>query len=147
MTDVDTDTLARTACGEARSDGDIGMSAVAAVVMNRCRAANAYLAKHPTAAHHPLYGDGTPASCCKMPFQFSCWLPSDPNRAKLLAVDDTDPQFAIALALAGQAVAGTLADPTDGATSYKVTSLPWPSAWGQQIEPCAVIGHQSFYRL
>jgi spore germination cell wall hydrolase CwlJ-like protein len=39
MTDRDTDVLARTVCGEARGEGEAGMSDVACVVMNRVRAA------------------------------------------------------------------------------------------------------------
>jgi len=147
MTSPDQDTLARTVWGEARGEGDIGMQAVAAVVMNRCAAAQAYLAAHPDKNQHPLYGDGTSASACKMPWQFSCWNANDPNRPKLLAVDNTDPQFAIALDVAAQAIAGGLADPTGGALYYKINAIPWPSAWGTEVAPTAVIGNQSFYIL
>lgn len=145
MTDPNIDTLARTLWGEARGEEDVGMSAVAQVVMNRCAAAKVYMAKHGRA--HPLYGDGTPASACKVPYQFSCWLPSDPNREKLLAVDDSDPQFAVALQIADTAVNGALEDTAGVALYYKTNSLPWPAAWGEQVDPLTVIGNQSFYVL
>ena len=144
--DPDQDTLARTIWGEARGEALPGMQAVAAVVMNRCAVAVRYVADH-AGRQHPLYGDGTAASCCKMPWQFSCWNSNDPNRAKLLAVTADDPQFVDACQIAADAIAGTLADPTGGATSYKTNALPWPSAWGPEVAPLAVIGDQSFYNL
>ena len=138
--------LARTLWGEARGDGNIGMQAVACVIMNRCAIGKAYQLKH---GHpHPLYGDGSPSGVCLAPWQFSAWNSGDPNRSKMIAVTaESDPIFIQALDIAADAINGRLIDPTGGATSYKTTALPWPKAWGDQVAPTAIIGHQSFYRL
>ena len=129
-----TDTLARTIWGEARSEGYEGMQAVASVVLNRI-------------ASGKTWWGADIESVCLEPWQFSCWNANDPNRAKLLAVDQRDDQFVTALEISAQAVAGTLPDNTNGATTYKVTSLPWPAEWGEPVDPVAVIGQQSFYVL
>lgn len=138
--------LARTMYGEDRGDGAAGMDAVGCVVRNRVTAAKAYIAKH--GKPHPLFGDGTYASACLVPFQFSCWLRNDPNRPKIVAVTaESDPVFAEALELAAEIIAGLITDPTNGATSYKETSLPWPRSWGAVQPALAVIGRQTYYRL
>jgi spore germination cell wall hydrolase CwlJ-like protein len=133
------DTLARTIWGEARGEGAAGMAAVAAVVMNRVRIA---------AAHGGRYWWGKDAEgVCRAQAQFACWNPGDPNRAKLLAVDDGDAEFRVALGIAANALAGRLQDPTLGATSYKVASLPWPHDWGPPRQPLITIGKHAFYNL
>lgn len=131
MTDV-TDTLARTLWGEARGEGYVGMAAVAAVVLHR--------------AAHPGWWGHDVAGCCTAPYQFSCWLADDPNRAKLLGVDRTDPQFAQAQEIATRMIGGTMGgDPVNGADSYYAAGSPEP-AWARGREPCAVIGHHRFYK-
>jgi hypothetical protein len=125
------DTMARTVWGEARGEGVAGMQAVASVILNR--------------AAHPGWRGSDVASCCTHPYQFSCWLPGDPNRAKLLAVTADDPQFFQALAIATDALAGMLPDVTGGADSYYATGTPEP-IWAVGLTPCAVIGRHQFYR-
>src|SRR3546814_14859458 len=93
------DLLARTIWGEARGEPVRGMEAVAAVVMNRVA--------------RPGWWGRTVASVCTKAYQFACWNEDDPNRAKLLAVTDADPIFAIARRIARRAVAGPPAAPTD----------------------------------
>ncbi len=133
------DILARTIWGEARGEGADGMIAVAAVVMNRARV---------SADHGGRYWWGKDCiGICKAQAQFSCWNPGDPNRAKLLAVDDSDPEFRLALTIASDALAGRAPDPTFGATSYKVASLPWPYDWGPFRQPLVIIGKHAFYNL
>ncbi|HEY5046718.1 MAG TPA: cell wall hydrolase [Rhizomicrobium sp.] len=134
--------LAATLYGEARGEGEAGLEAVACVVLNRVRIARA--------GNRAQFGCGTVASCCLAPWQFSCWNEADPNRAKLLALDFDRPIFASewqCLEIARRALAGGLPDTVDGATFYKVSSLPWPREWGRQVPPAKVIGRQSFYRL
>jgi spore germination cell wall hydrolase CwlJ-like protein len=134
-----TDTLARTLWGEARGEGEAGMIAVAAVVLNRLRI---------SAEHGGRYWWGcTIEGVCRARSQFSCWNPGDPNRAKLLAVDDGDPAFRMAKAVASDAIAGRLSDPTFGATTYKVASLPWPYSWGRPRLPLIEIGKHAFFNL
>src|SRR3546814_9989229 len=103
------DLLARTIWGEARGEPVRGMEAVAAVVMNRVA--------------RPGWWGRTVASVCTKAYQFACWNEDDPNRAKLLAVTDADPIFAIARRIARRAVAGTLDDPPVGATHYPAVSI------------------------
>ena len=128
-----TEILARTIWGEARNQGAEGMQAVANTVMNRVVRGG--------------WWGSTITGVCLKPWQFSCWNADDPNRAKLLSVTDADPQFAEALGIAQQAIDGDLQDITGGATSYKVSSLAWPTSWGEKIDPICEIGSQSFYNL
>ena len=131
--DTALDTLARTIYGEARSEGIAGMTAVAAVIVNR--------------ANHPRWWGHDISNVCTTPWQFSCWNANDPNLPKLEAVTDADPAFAPALDIAARAVGGLLPDPTNGATSYyDVSMLQHSPYWSQGREPCAKIGRLIFYR-
>ena len=124
--------VARTAWGEARGEGVDGMHGVINVIATR-------------AANPRWWGDDF-ASVCLRPYQFSCWLPTDPNRAQLLAVTEEDPQFCRALALADFAMLGELNDITGGADSYFAIGSDLP-AWAVGRKPTAVIGNQKFYRI
>jgi len=142
MVDDDTDILARTIYGEARGEGLGGMKAVASVVMNRCRIAQQYYQNHQ--CPHPLFGGGSPASACKMPWQFSCWNAADPNCRIINDVDDSDPVFSECLHIATDAISGALTDSTNGATHYYDRRSPIPD-WAEGKEPCAAIGHHLFF--
>jgi N-acetylmuramoyl-L-alanine amidase len=137
----DLQVLAATVYGEARGDGRLGQEAVACVVTNRVAL------RHVT--DRKQFGDGTVRGCCLVPEQFSCWNRGDPNRAKLFALDFVTAEASLSgcIAVAAQALAGALADPTHGATFYKVSTLAWPREWGAETPPLATIGRQSFYRL
>jgi N-acetylmuramoyl-L-alanine amidase len=126
------DTLARTIWGEARGEGVTGMGAVAAVIVNRAR--------------HPRWWGHDIANVCRTPLQFDCWNTGDPNRPKLEAVTAADPQFSVAQHIAAEAVHGTLADPTGGATSYYDNSLTTPPYWARGRQPCATIGRLIFFK-
>lgn len=132
MTEVET--LARTAFGEASSDGEAGMTAVCNVVVNRVNSGVTW------------WGSSI-AGVCLAKMQFDCWFPGTADYNRMLAATTDDPAFATALAIAEQAVAGILADTTRGATTYKRSDLPWPRSWGDEIAPLVVIGSQSFYNL
>ena len=138
----DTDILARTIFGEARGEGSAGMKAVASVVMNRCLHAAAYMLPHGDG--HPLFGDGSPESACKMPWQFSCWNAADPNSQIINDVGDSDAIFHQCLTTAQNAISGEIADSTNGATYYYDRRSPTPS-WAEGKEPCAAIGHHLFF--
>jgi cell wall hydrolase len=126
------DVLARTIFGEARGDGAAGMEAVASVVLNRVKIGG--------------WWGGDVIGVCLAKDQLDCWMPG-PDLPAVQEADESDPVFQTALDIAGEAVAGTLADTVNGATSYKVTTLPWPHDWGPEVPPVAVVGHQSFYIL
>lgn len=98
------DYIARTAWGEARSEGKTGMQAVINVIMNRVNAGAWYGA--------------TPKEVVLKKWQFSCWNENDPNRLLLMAVDERDKNFATAKELATLAYNGQLPDITDGALGY-----------------------------
>ncbi len=128
------DVLARTIYGEARGEPVRGKEAVAAVVVNRVRRArlrNGYWWGHDI------------KSVCQKPWQFSCWNESDPNRDKLCAVTSANSVFKTCLRVARRAVAGTLKDPTAGATHYHALGIEPP--WARGHEPSATIGRHKFY--
>lgn len=135
--EIDLDTMARTMWGEARSEGNVGMHAVANVIMNRYRMALN------SSGYAKMWGN-TPAGICTKPYQFSCWLSNDPNYKKLVAVSaDKDPAFANALSLARQALQYKLPDITGGATYYHTKAIR--PKWALNIEPISEIGSHKFY--
>ncbi|MCI4660271.1 MAG: cell wall hydrolase [Neomegalonema sp.] len=134
-------TAARTIYGEARGEPHKGQSAVAWVLKNRARLARAHLAAR--ARVHPLYGDGTLTGAARAPWQFSCWNQDDPNRARLLAADFTDPRFCTAFAIAAQVWANLTPDPSLGATHYHHRAIA--PAWSKGQRPCAAIGAHLFF--
>jgi N-acetylmuramoyl-L-alanine amidase len=143
MTADQVDTLARTIYGEARGSGQGGMTAVACVVMNRCRVAQRYVSLH--GKPHPEFGDGTPQSCCWVDEQFDCWNDDDPNVDIIENVTDADDVFQEAFDIATTAVGGSLADITSGATFYYAKTMPQPPYWAKGKTPCADIGGQLFF--
>lgn len=128
--DNQADVVARTIWGEARNQGQAGMQAVGAVIQNRVKKGG--------------WWGTTPEEVCKKKYQFSCWLDSDPNKDKLLAVTETDAQFKQAMNIAKQVVAGTLPDNTGGATHYHTKSIS--PAWAAKMIKTATIGDHIFYK-
>lgn len=130
------DTLARTLWGEARGEGSAGMQAVANVVQNRVRIAQ---------ARGKFWWGNTIIEVCQKPYQFSCWNRSDPSFRKLQAVEETNLYFATALRIARRALIGALEDITDGATHYHADYVePY---WARGKPPIKVIGRHIFYKL
>lgn len=138
----DVDVLARTIWGEARGESRAGREAVACVVMNRARIALAHWRRK----RSRYWWGKTPSEICRKHAQFSCWLQSDPNRTRMLAVTAEDPVFAECLEIARQAIAGELPDRTNGATHYINARLASPK-WARGETSTAVIDHHTFYRL
>ena len=124
---------ARTAWGEARGEGATGMQAVLCAGMNRVA--------------RPAWWGRDICGVFLHPWQFSCWNTTDPNRALLLTVADTDPQFQTALVLARRLVGGTLTDITRGADSYYDTRLSHAPAWAAPRLYRCTIGRHAFYRV
>jgi len=152
-TSADIDAAARTIWGEARGEPLLGRQAVAAVIRNRAIAATAYKAKH--GGPHPTFGDGTLASVCKAHFhatyQFTCWSPDDPNHAEMLTVDASNLAFVGCLPVSEALAAGTLDDPTKGATNYLNVPLTLQRyghlpSWVAALTKTAVIGSHTFYK-
>ena len=134
------DILARTIWGEARGEGVIGMTAIAHVVLNRVE-------------HSGWWGSDVISVCLKT-FQFSCWNSDNPNRNKLINVDQSDKQFSEALAIAKNSINGIIDDPTNGADSYITIDLfknppqrtDGKLNWWQRLTPVVQIGHHYFYK-
>lgn len=138
----DIEVLARTAFGEARGEGDAGLIGVMWCIRNRVDADLGNDGKP------DWWGEGYEGVCLK-PKQFSCWNLSDPNRAKLLAVDDSNDLFRHIKDLAGRVIRGEVPDPTNGATHYLTRGLflSAPSDhWCHSKPPCAQIGQHVFFR-
>lgn len=126
----DLSAVARTAWGEARGEGVKGLIAVTWVILNR-------FIKRPHEFGTSLY------DVCHKHEQFDCWNEGDPNRGKCIAVDENEPMFSLALAIAQAVLDGKVQDPTKGATHYCVSTLN--PKWSIGHTPSAVIGHQKFY--
>jgi spore germination cell wall hydrolase CwlJ-like protein len=128
------DVLAMTLWAEAGTRSVRAIEALAAVVMNRVKRAEAGEAAR--------WGRGV-AGVCRAPFQYSCWNTHHPRHMLMLAVPQGDPALAMCRRIATRAIAGLLADPTYGATHHHAEEeLP---VWARARTPCAELGGFLFY--
>lgn len=134
--DRDIDILARTIWAEARSEFHLGRVAVGCVVRNRAQA----VARGDASAKR--FGKGYDG-VCRHPWQFSCWNDGDPNRAKLLAVDETDRDFAECKLIAAAVIDGRLPDVTFGSDHY--CSIHAKPTWATGQTPVGEIGRHRFF--
>ena len=119
--------LAKTILGEARGESLEGQYAVGHVIRNRYE-------------HHDA---PTIAAVCLRPSQFSCWLPTDPNRPLLDRIHETDTALTSFLLIAQRVLNGSHADNTHGARHYYAgKTVPH---WAEGKTPCVVIGHHRFF--
>lgn len=138
INEIAADVLARTLWGEARGEGANGMLAVACVILNRV----ALAAAMPGGKY--WWGNNI-VHVCQKPYQFSCWNRCDPNFQKLQAVNETDPDFEVALRIARLAVSGKLQDEVNGATHYCAAGTnPY---WAKSEMPVCTVGHHIFYNM
>lgn len=126
--------LAATAWGEARSEGEDGMRAVAHVIVNRVGA---------------RFGE-TVEDVVRSPWQFSVWNRGDPNRPLVMNPDRYATSgvnletWEIAQRVAREVLSGQSVDPTNGALFYHTTAIrPW---WSRYGEGAHTIGAHIFYR-
>lgn len=146
MTPRDIEIGARTVYGEARGETFAGRVAVAHVIMTRV------LADLHGDLKPDWWGEGIEGVCLKA-WQFSCWNANDPNRQLIEKVTLDNPLYLecygimamVAARCVGRWVPVELQDNTEGATHYKVDSLPWPKDWGPLKAPCAAIGRHWFF--
>jgi N-acetylmuramoyl-L-alanine amidase len=137
LKELEIDVMARTIYGEARSETQQGMEAVAHVILNRV--------KHAKSKGGFWWGNDI-VSVCQRPYQFSCWNLNDPNRAKLMAVTAQNKQFAICLRIARRAVYAQLGtDITLGADHYHTTAVA--PFWSKGETPIAQFGTHVFFKL
>jgi N-acetylmuramoyl-L-alanine amidase len=126
--------LAATAWGEARSEGEDGMRAVAHVMVNRIGS---------------RFGEDL-ATVILSPKQFSVWNRGDPNRRQvqsLVANPDRytagDAQWDTAQRVAREVLSGQSVDPTDGALFYHTSAIR--PRWSRQGIGRQEIGAHVFY--
>lgn len=126
--------LAATAWGEARSEGEDGMRAVAHVMVNRV-------------GHR--FGDDL-RTVILAPKQFSAWNVGDPNRPLVQNPEryarggENLMTWETAQQVAREVLTGQSVDPTNGALFYHTRAIsPWWSNYGQGRR---VIGAHVFYR-
>jgi spore germination cell wall hydrolase CwlJ-like protein len=128
--------LALTMWGEARSQGELGMRAIGHVIVNRATVgAN-------------MWGGDTIPGVALHDRQFSCWNQNDPNRERMLNIDQVNPAtpdgqaWKLAQVIAIQILTGHSDDPTGGATMYHSTSVnPYWAASERNQETTRVAGH------
>lgn len=130
---VDRDAMCRTVWGEARGEDIKGWAAVAHVILNRART--------------PAWWGVDVWGVCHQPMQFSCWNPDDPNFLKIVNVRPRGGDLSFISITVDKVCDGLIADPTGGATHYKVTGTP--ASWDKATVGIApvIIGHHSFYKL
>lgn len=125
--------LAATVWGEARSEGESGMRAVAHVMVNRIG---------------PRFGEDL-STVILSPKQFSVWNRGDPNRRTVinLARDPssiaTDPEWAVADRVAREVLSGQSVDPTNGALFYHTRGVR--PRWARVGEGRQTLGQHIFY--
>jgi len=138
ITAVDFDLAARTVGGEARGEPIAGRIAVAWAIRNRFEWPGG-----------PYWWGESVASICNAPWQFSCWLHGDPNRALLLEMSAALPWYPGILDLVREVFAGTIPDPTQGASHYKCRGTPasWDKAVRDRCLMPVSIGHQDFFKI
>jgi spore germination cell wall hydrolase CwlJ-like protein len=126
--------LAATAWGEARSEGEAGMRAVAHVMVNRIG---------------PRFGEDL-ATVILSPKQFSVWNRGDPNRRLVLSLVNNPDRFSLggaeweaALRIAREVLSGQSADPTGGALFYHTQAVR--PRWAGIGEGRQIIGAHVFY--
>jgi hypothetical protein len=126
--------LAATAWGEARSEGEDGMRAVAHVMVNRVG---------------QRFGDSL-ETVIHAPKQFSVWNRGDPNRRLVSGLAENTnvafggPEWEAAQRIAREVLSGQSVDPTNGALFYHTRAIrPY---WSHHGEGRRVIGAHVFYR-
>lgn len=134
--DKDIDIMARTIWGEARSEGEQGMKAVACVIMNRFNE-NIWYSKYK--------GEHSIKAVCLKPKQFSCWNADDPNSKMCSSVNTNDKIFVEAIEIAKNAKNGKIKDITKGANHYFADYIKAPK-WVKDMKFCIKIGRHNFYK-
>jgi hypothetical protein len=124
--------LAATVWGEARSEGELGMRAVAHVMVNRVG---------------QRFGEDL-TTVILSPKQFSVWNRGDPNRRHVanLVRDpqrDSDGEWEVAQRIAREVLAGHSVDPTGGALFYHTRAVR--PRWSRHGVGRQVIGAHIFY--
>ena len=136
--------LGKTMFGEARGELSGGIAAVGCVIRNRVT-----IDLHAD-GKDDWWGEGY-RDVCLRPWQFSCWLVTDPNFALLSKLTPESPELQGFIKLAKQIIVGAVPDVTLRATHYHVANMPIPASWvpfgGPAPRPHIQIGRHLFYDL
>lgn len=124
--------MARTAIGEARGEGDVGMQAVMWTGLNRFTKKKWFTAV-------------SIAGTFLKPFQYSCWLQHDPNYGLITSLDEDIELMDIGLKWADDIIKGNIPDPTLGATHYHADTIAVPG-WVDGATVTVKIGRHIFYK-
>jgi len=137
---TDTELMALTIYGEARGESREGKIAVGSVILER--------------VDHRQWDGNTIHEVCLMPYQFSCFLPNDPNFPLLKKIaDNWDAQvmrsqilsecciYAFGLINGDIPRTKTIADAH--ATQYKTTACE--ASWADKMKHITTIGDHEFY--
>jgi N-acetylmuramoyl-L-alanine amidase len=141
--------LALTLWAEAAERPVRAIEALAALVANRARlaATAGEAARLRFASGKTATGGAWPlllGRACRAPFLFACWNPLHPRHAALREAPEGDPALAVCRRVARRAAAGSLPDPTGGATHWHdAGALP---GWALGRVPAAEVGGLVFYR-
>lgn len=132
---ADRDTAIRTCFGEADGEPDEGIAGVAWTIRTR------------STWPEPVWWGFSIYGVCRKRMQFDCWIPGTADYERTMKLSSSDPQYLRIAAIVAGVFAGTIADPTAGATHYKRTGTKasWDKAAAQVVP--RIIGHHSFYRL
>jgi spore germination cell wall hydrolase CwlJ-like protein len=140
---TDAQVMGVTLLGEARGEDTLGRQMVASVFMTRVKISQAHQAR----VGAPYWWGMNVREVILMPWQFSCWNESDPNRPKLMSLPE-EPLWPEAMFIAESALTGTLPDQANGATHYlnPLTARPLPT-WAISANQVAEHLHHTFYRV
>ena len=126
--------LARTAYGEGRGEGEEGMHLIQKVIKNRAESGGKY--NWPKTAYEVAL----------QPYQFSAWNKNDPNREKMLSLDEnsTDPHFTKALGLVNKPLPEKLKQFKD-ADHYHTTKVSPSWSKSGKLRKLGQHGNHIFY--
>jgi len=126
--------LARTAYGEGRGEGEEGMHLIQKVIKNRAESGGKY--NWPKTAYEVAH----------QPYQFSAWNKNDPNREKMLSLDEnsTDPHFTKALGLVNKPLPEKLKQFKD-ADHYHTTKVSPSWSKSGKLRKLGQHGNHIFY--
>lgn len=144
FTEDDLDTMALTVWAEARGEGPDGMAAVAWVIRHRFENPGWWSRQR---------GDGIPddtiAAVCLDAYQFSCWNPSDPQRARLLNPATKErSDYKLCRKICLDVLQSPIEDDlVKGADHYCTKAVAKYTRWARGRTPVKVLGNHQFYRI
>lgn len=127
--DNDFHVMAQTIFGEARGAPPTDDPGVAWTIINRWKSGKWFAA-------------ASLAGVCIKRMQYSCWNVNDPTYRRM--VNATKDELAPFEKIARDCVAGTIPDPTGGATHYYADSIAAPK-WAIGKTPTVKLGHHLFF--